>query len=58
MLFYTKDHDGIDFLGINCCSTYKKASENPYFISICFYHNTLFISDIYVFFYASTVLSS
>ena len=29
-------YDEINFLGINCCSTYKKVSKNPHFISICF----------------------
>ena len=29
-------YDEINFLGINCCSTYKKVSKNPHFISIYF----------------------
>ena len=30
-------YDEINFLGINCCSTYKKVSKNPHFISIYFH---------------------
>ena len=29
-------YDEINFLGINCCSTYKKVSKNPHFLSIYF----------------------
>ena len=29
-------YDEINFLGINCCSTYKKVSKDPHFISIYF----------------------
>ena len=32
----SEDHEAMNFLGINCCSTYKKVSKNPHFISMYF----------------------
>ena len=33
----SEDHEAMNFLGINCCSTYKKVSKNPHFIRIYFH---------------------
>ena len=39
-LFYKKDHEAIDFLGIYCCSTYKYVSKSQHFIRVyCFEFN-------------------
>ena len=32
----SEDHEAMNFLGINCCSTHKKVSKYPHFISIYF----------------------
>ena len=33
----SKVHEATNFLGMNCCSTCKKVSKNPHFISMYFY---------------------
>ena len=34
-------HEATNFLGINYCSTYKKASKNPHIINICCWSFTI-----------------
>ena len=33
----SEDHEAMNLLGINCCSTYKTVSKNPHFISMYFH---------------------